>query len=462
MEVLESSFENEEAGMIERYTPADMSELWSDQSKFNTWLEVEIETLTAKENVGLTSRGVTALTRERASFTVEDILVRDREIEHDLQAFVDVVRKSLGCVASRFHEDMTSFDVVDTAQALLLKRSGELILARVGKLKVALRRLAEKHALTLRVGRTHGVHGEPITFGFEVLNWLHMICQAEELLETGFRLVAVGKLSGAMGVYTLDPDIEEAVCHDLGLSRPKITTQILSRTAHAQLFSAMGVIASVLDKIAQDIRSAQRIEVSELEEPRKEGQKGSSAMPHKRNPVICERISGLARVLRNNAGVGLENIVTWDERDIAQSSAERVAMVDSLCGLAYILDRMIWVIEGLKVNAGKMLENLGLTQGCIYSQAIKTHLVMQAREQGVDLDPDAIYGYIQSCAFSAMAERLWLLDVMEETDLPNRLPLSALTSREALDALTDPWRNLKYLPRIFARFDISISVPDGQ
>lgn len=447
--------------MIPRYTPKDLAELWSDENKFGTWLRVELAVLKARECRGEIPRGTADEVSRRAVFTVSGIEEREREIEHDLLSFVEVVRRSLGELAAYFHEGMTSYDVVDTAQALLLKQAGQLISDRVQRLLEVLKLLAKKHARTLMVGRTHGVHGEPITFGFLVLNWYDQVSRAGDLLEDAFNGVKVGRCAGAMGTYFLRPEIEEGVCQELGLNQPVITTQIAPRLLHANLLSAIAILGSVLDKICQDIRNMQRTEVGELEEPRKERQKGSSAMPHKKNPVICERICGLARDLRACASVGFEDIVTWDLRDITQSSAERIALVDAIILIAYMLDKMTWVIEGLIVQQERMRQNLELTQGVIYSQDVKLLLAERARDYVTKLSPEAVYEYVQQCAFAAVAKGEPLLHVLEDTLLPNQRPVTSLVTLQEIEAVMSPWWKLRFLPQVFQRFGIVMEVPDA-
>lgn len=447
--------------VIERYTPSDMAEIWTDQAKFRAWLDVELAVIWAKERLGLAPAGTHTAVSQKATFTVDAVNARDREIEHDAQAFVDVVRASLGDLASLFHDGMTSYDMVDPSLALLIKRCEQPLSDRIARLINALRELARRHSTTLKVGRTHGVHGEPITFGFEVLNWLDQVRWTGDLLREAVLRVEIGKFSGAMGTYTLDPEVERLTCEHLGLNQPFVATQIIPRFLHATLFSAIGNMGSVLDKIAQDIRILQRTEIRELEEPRKLKQKGSSAMPHKKNPVLCERISGLARVLRNNAGVGLENVVTWEGRDIAQSSAERIALVDSITGLAYQLDLMITVIEGLKVDPEQMMENLGLTRGLIYSQDVKTLLMKRIREKGCKINPDTVYIYVQKCAFRAFEESRPLIDVLFETPLAEA-QLINLVSPEEVASVMNPWLKLQYLPQVFSRFGIQMEIPQPE
>lgn len=362
--------------MIERYTLPEIGGIWTDENRWRVILEIEILACEAMAQLGMIPPAAAANIREKADFN----LARVREIEettrHDVIAFLTNVAEYVGEDARYIHLGMTSSDVLDTALSVQLKQAGELILAKLSLLGDVLREKALKYKDILMMGRTHGVHAEPVTFGLKMALWYtenqRNIARMKEAVQT----VAVGKISGAVGTFAnIPPQVEEYVCEKLDIKPALVATQIIQRDRHAHYMSTLAVVASSLDKFATEIRHLQKTEVLEAEEPFVNGQKGSSAMPHKRNPVMCERISGLARLIRTNSLTALENVPLWHERDISHSSVERVILPDSTIGLFYILDQTIKVLSGLKVNPENMRNNVEKTLGLVFSQRVMLALV---------------------------------------------------------------------------------------
>jgi adenylosuccinate lyase len=354
--------------MIERYTLPEMGALWTEQNKFQKWLEVELAVCEVHAEMGTIPREAVEEIRARAAFTVERINEIEKTTDHDVIAFTTALAESIG-EASRFvHYGLTSSDVVDTANALLLRDACDLLLRKIEALMGVLKRRAFEHKNTPQVGRTHGVHAEPTSFGLTFALWYDEMRRNRERLARARETVAVGKISGAVGAFAhLDPLVEERVCERLGLKPAPVSTQIIQRDRYAEYLSVLAIIASSLDKFALSIRHWQRTEVREAQERFKRGQKGSSAMPHKRNPILSERICGMARTVRANSIVGLENVALWHERDISHSSAERVVLPDSSIALDYMLQKMASLVDGLVVYPERMLENLNATRGLVFS-----------------------------------------------------------------------------------------------
>jgi adenylosuccinate lyase len=354
--------------MIDRYTLPEMGALWSEQNKFQKWLDVEIAVCEVHAEMGTIPRDALEQIKARAQFSVERINEIEKTTNHDVIAFTTNLAESIG-EASRFvHYGLTSSDVVDTANALLLRDAAGILLKKVEQLIEILKRRALEFKNTPQVGRTHGIHAEPTSFGLTFALWFDEMRRNRERLLRAREAVAVGKISGAVGAFAhLDPVVEESVCARLGLKAAPVSTQVIQRDIYAEYLTTLAIIASSLDKFALNVRHWQRTEVREAQERFAKGQKGSSAMPHKRNPIISERICGLARVIRANSIVGLENVALWHERDISHSSAERVVLPDSSIGLDYILQKAIGLIDGLVVYPERMLENLGATKGLVFS-----------------------------------------------------------------------------------------------
>jgi adenylosuccinate lyase len=354
--------------MITRYTLPEMGALWSEQNKFQKWLEVELAVCEVHAEMGTIPREALEEIRSRAAFTVERINEIEKTTDHDVIAFTTNLAETIG-PASRFvHYGLTSSDVVDTANALLLRDACDLLLEKVSALMLVLQRRAFEFKLTPQIGRTHGIHAEPTSFGLTFALWYEEMRRNRERLQLARERVAVGKISGAVGAFAhLDPVVEERVCARLGIKPDPVSTQIVQRDRYAEYLCTLAIIASSLDKFALQVRHWQRTEVREAQEKFKRGQKGSSAMPHKRNPILSERICGMARTVRANSIVGLENVALWHERDISHSSAERIVLPDSSATLDYMLAKTASLLDGLVVYPERMLENLNATRGLIFS-----------------------------------------------------------------------------------------------
>jgi adenylosuccinate lyase len=427
--------------MIARYSRPEMAALFEDQARYGTWLEVELAVCAAMERRGEVPAGTAARVRSKAVLDPGRVEELEATVRHDVIAFLTHVADFAGEDARHLHKGMTSSDLVDTALALTLARASDLLAAEVKRLREVTRSLAVRHKETIMVGRTHGIHAEPITFGLKVLVWYEELGRAEERLARARAAIAVGKLSGAVGTYAhLSPDLEEEVLRSLGLSPEPAATQVVQRDRHAELLSSIALLGASLEKIALEIRHLQRTEVLEAEEPFREGQKGSSAMPHKRNPVNCERICGLARVLRANAHASLENVALWHERDISHSSVERVVLPDSFLACDFMTAQLREILEGLVVYPERMRSNLEMTRGLIYSQRVLLALI----EKG--MSREAAYAVVQRHAMAA-----W----RGEPDLATRLgsdpEVTAVLSREKLMACFDPAHFTRHVNRIFER-----------
>lgn len=362
--------------MIERYTLPEIANIWSEENKFTIWLNIEIFACEANNKLGIVPSKALRNIKSRAKFNVKKINEIESVVKHDVIAFLTNVGSFIGPDSRFVHYGMTSSDVLDTALSVQMKEAGQLLLQQLLKLKSSLVKKAKKYKYLPMVGRTHGVHAEAVTLGLKFALWVDEINRDIERLKTAVKSASVGKISGAVGTYEhLSPFVERYVCKKLGLKPVNAATQIIQRDIHAEYLSSLAIIASSLEKFATEIRHQQKTEVLELEEPFTKGQKGSSAMPHKKNPVICERVAGLARILRGNAIAGMENINLWHERDISHSSVERMILPDSTMLLYYMLVKMIEVIEGLVVNKENIAKNLDRTHGLIYSQRALLKLV---------------------------------------------------------------------------------------
>ncbi len=355
-----------------------MARVWSDERKLELWLAVELAALEAWAELGVVPPEVARSTREQAQApTPARVAEIEQRTQHDLAAFVDAVAETLDEEGRRFfHYGLTSSDVVDTALSLQIREAGELLLQGLDRAIAAVARRAQEHKHTLVMGRTHGIHAEPITFGLKLAGWALELARGRERLERALEEARVGKLSGAVGTYAAtDPELERLACERLRLQPEPISTQVVPRDRHAQLLCVLALLATTLERLATEIRHLARSEVGEVEEPFRPGQKGSSAMPHKRNPITAERICGLARVVRAAALVGLENVPLWHERDISHSSAERVALPDAFLALDYMLDRFAWLVEGLVVRPERMRRNLEESRGLFFSQRLLLALI---------------------------------------------------------------------------------------
>ncbi|HUF00831.1 MAG TPA: adenylosuccinate lyase [Gaiellaceae bacterium] len=388
--------------MIPRYSRPEMTRVWSEQAKLERWLVVELAALDAWAQIGVVpstaAQAIRAAARPPSAARVAEI---ERATNHDVAAFVDAVAEQLGAEGRWFHYGLTSSDVLDTALALAAQEAGAIVLAGIDRAFTAVVARADEHRDTIVIGRTHGVHAEPTTFGLKLAGWAFQIGRDRRRLERALEGMRVGKLSGAVGTYaSAPPDVERIACESLGLAPAPSSTQILQRDRHAELLSALALAASSLERFAVEIRHLARTEVREVEEPFGRGQKGSSAMPHKRNPIIAERICGLARVVRGYALVGLENVALWHERDISHSSAERVVLPDAFLAVDYMLDRFAWLVEGMVVRPERMRANLETTGGLFFSQRLLLALV----EAG--LERDEAYRAVQRHAMRAWDEGL--------------------------------------------------------
>jgi adenylosuccinate lyase len=384
--------------VIERYTRPEMGAVWSEQRKLDTWLQVELAVVDALAEQGLVPEADAAAIRDRASFTVQAVKERESVTDHDVAAFVDVVAQSVGEAGRWVHHGLTSSDVLDTALALQLSQAGLILAGGAHDYTAALVRRAREHVATLCVGRTHGIQAEPTTFGVKLAGFAFEAHRNLRRLERAVEGVSVGALSGAVGTYSANgPEVEAAVLSRLGLGREDVSTQVVPRDRHAALLQAIALAGAGLERFATEIRHLQRTEVREVEEPFRAGaQKGSSAMPHKRNPILCERITGIARLLRGYAQAGIENVALWHERDISHSAVERVALPDATVLLDYAQHLAIRVVEGMVVHEDRMRANLEATHGALYSQRALLALVESGRPR------DEAYRIVQE-----NAQRAW-------------------------------------------------------
>jgi len=386
--------------MIQRYTHPEMGAIWSEQRRYETWLAVELAATDAMADAGLVPAEAARELRANATFDVQRIEEIERTTQHDVIAFTTAVAEKVGPAARWLHFGLTSSDVVDTAQALQMREACALIVKDIAGLMEAVRLRAEEHRRTPMIGRTHGVHAEPMTFGVKLALWYAELQRDLDRVIRARDIVSVGKLSGAVGTFAhLDPDIEARVCQRLGLEPAPVASQVIQRDRHAELLSALAITAASLEKFALEIRGLQKTEIGEVEEPFGKGQKGSSAMPHKRNPIGCEQITGLARLIRANAMAAFENIALWHERDISHSSVERVILPDSFIALDHMLRRFTRIVNGMVVYSDRMLENLGRSRGVVFSGTVLLELARRgiSREQA--------YEWVQRNAMRAFHEQ---------------------------------------------------------
>jgi adenylosuccinate lyase len=400
-----------------------MARIWSEEGKLARWLDVELAALEGWAEAGTIPAETVEQIRARAEPpSPERVAEIEERTQHDVAAFVDAVAELLGPDGRWFHHGLTSSDVLDTALALQIRDAGTLILDGLDRVLAIVVARAEEHRETLQIGRTHGIHAEPTTFGFKLAGWAFELDRARTRVERALDGMRVGKLSGAVGTYSaIDPEVERIACERLGLEPAPISTQILQRDRHAQLLSALALAAASLEKFALEIRHLARTEVGEVMEPFRSGQKGSSAMPHKRNPIVAERICGLARVVRAAATVGLENVALWHERDISHSSAERVVIPDAFLALDYMLDRFAWLVEGLVVRTERMRRNLESSHALFFSQRLLLALVE------VGLERDEAYRLVQRHALRAWDEEQDFRELVRaDGELARRLDLDAV------------------------------------
>ena len=386
--------------MIPRYTHPEMGRIWSDQRRYETWLLVETAAAEAMASAGIVPADAARDIRERGGFDIARIEEIEQTTQHDVIAFTTAVAEKVGASARWLHFGLTSSDVIDTAQALQMREACDVILGGLDALSAAIRDRAVEHKRTPMIGRTHGVHAEPMTFGLKLALWYAEVARDVERVRRARQTVSVGKLSGAVGTFAhLPPSIEADVCRRLGLDPVPVASQVIQRDRHAELLSALAITAASLEKFALEIRGLQKTEIGEVEEPFGQGQKGSSAMPHKRNPIGCEQIVGLARLLRANAHAALENVALWHERDISHSSVERVIVPDSFIALDHMLRRFTRIVRGLVVYPDRMRENLNRSHGVVFSGTVLLELAKSgvSREQA--------YEWVQRNAMRAFAEK---------------------------------------------------------
>jgi adenylosuccinate lyase len=425
--------------MIPRYTSPEMAALWSPETKFATWLEIELLAAEAQARLGMIPEAAARRLRERARVTsvarIDEI--EERETRHDVVAFLRVVGETVGDDARYLHLGLGSSDVVDTALSVLMVRAADLVADALMRLHRALGTLANAHRYTIMAGRTHGVHAEPVTFGLKVALWYAEVGRGLERVRRAREVIGVGKISGEVGTFAhIPPEVEAFVCERLGLKPAPASSQILQRDRHAEYLTHFAVVAGTLEKIATEIRHLARTELREVEEPFREGQTGSSAMPHKRNPIISERVAGLARVVRAHAVASLENIALWGERDITHSSVERIIVPDATSLLDYMARKLAGVIEGLRVYPEHMAENLERTGGLVFSHRVLLALI----DHG--LSRDDAYRIVQSAAMRAWEGQGRFRDLLRAS--------GALPDAE-LDACFDGTHALHYVDEIFAR-----------
>lgn len=396
--------------MIERYTTKEMNALWKEEERFRYWLMVETAVAWAQSRLKIIPlKAYEAI--KKARFDTAEIAEFEKETRHDMIAFLKSVGKDLGKYNGFLHFGLTSYDIVDTALALQTRKACDIILKELTLLGKVILGLAKRHKKTVMIGRTHGVHAQPITFGLKCLSWLEEVKRGIERLKRAKENIAYGKISGAVGTYSqIPPRVEELALKRLGLKPEPVTTQVVPRDRYAELFTTLAIIGSCLERIATEIRNLQRTEIGEVAEPFYKGQRGSSAMPHKRNPIICERVCGLTRVIRANVLAGLENTNLWHERDISNSSVERVILPDSTILVHYCCRLMIGVLKGLRVYPKKMLENLNLSNGQFFSQSLWNAMIKKG------MGRDESYKLVQTLSFQAEKEGRMLKEVALENN----------------------------------------------
>ena len=427
--------------MIRRYTHPDMGAIWSEQRRYETWLEVELAAADAMADAGLVPADAARELRAKATFDVARIEEIEQVTQHDVIAFTTAVAEHVGPAARWLHFGLTSSDVVDTAQAIQMREATDLLVKGVATLMDAVRTRADEHRHTPMIGRTHGVHAEPMTFGLKLALWYAELQRALDRLLRARHTIAVGKVSGAVGTFAhLDPSIEASVCERLGLEPAPVSSQVIQRDRHAELMTTLAITAASLEKFAVEIRGLQKTEIGEVEEPFAKGQKGSSAMPHKRNPIGCEQITGLARLVRANAVAALENVALWHERDISHSSVERVILPDSFIALDHMLRRFTRIVRGMVVYPQRMMENLNRSRGVVFSGNVLLELARRgiSREQAYEwVQRNAMRSFHEQTDFKAL--------LLDDSDLAQVL------TRAEIEKAFDLQEQLRNVNAIFAR-----------
>ncbi|OHD70176.1 MAG: adenylosuccinate lyase [Spirochaetes bacterium RBG_16_49_21] len=430
--------------MIERYSRKEISHIWELENKFRIWLDIEIAVCEARAERGEIPEEELKTIKKKADFEVARILEIEDEVHHDVIAFLTAVGEKVGPASRHIHYGLTSSDIVDTALSIQLRKSGGIILQGIEKLISVLKSLALKYKDAPCMGRSHGVHAEPTTFGVKMAVLYEEFRRNHDRIASAVESVSYGKFSGAVGTYSnIDPEIERRVCKKLGLKPDPISTQVIQRDRHAEFMAALAICAGSLDKLATEIRHLQRTEVREVEEPFQKGQKGSSAMPHKRNPILCERISGISRVVKANMNVALDDMTLWHERDISHSSAERIILPDSTIGLDYLIHRMIFVMENLHVYPQNMLANISRSGGLFYTQSLMLALV----DKG--LSRDQAYKLVQDIAMRVWAGEGSLLELCRKDPA-----VAGKFASDELDGIFDLGRYMKNIDYIYKKIGL--------
>ncbi|WP_024822163.1 MULTISPECIES: adenylosuccinate lyase [Aminobacterium] len=429
--------------MIERYETEEMKRMWSDHNKYQTWLQVELAVCKAWTEEGLIPEEALKDIEEKADFDIERIYEIESQVHHDVIAFVSAVAEKVGANGRYIHLGLTSSDVLDTASSLMLRKSLDVVLEKVNKLAGLIWEKAKEYKYTPCVGRTHGIHAEPMTFGLKLLNWYYELIRDRERILQAREQINYGKISGAVGTYAHCPTkIEKRVCELLGLHPAAVSTQILQRDRHAHIMNVLALLGAGIERMAVEIRHLQKTEVLEAMEPFGKKQKGSSAMPHKRNPILCERLTGMARLLRGYASTAMENVALWHERDISHSSVERIIWPDAFHLVTYMLKKMSQIVEGMDISPENMEKNLYLTQGLVFSQRVLLELVEKFK-----LSREDAYAVVQENAMKCWHGEGSFADLLWSDSRVNRY-----LSRDELDKLFDIDYYFKAIDEIFLRF----------
>lgn len=431
--------------MIERYSLSPIKEIWTLQAQYNRWLEVELSVMEALEELNYAPKGSVQKARAKAKIDVQKILEVEKIVDHDVIAFIKVATEDMGDEARYFHKGLTSSDVVDTSLSLAMKRAGEIIYNELNKYIAHLKKLALKYKDTIIVGRTHGVHAEPTSFGLKILGFVAESERNKERLEKAIKEISQGKISGAVGNYAnIDPEVERIALKKLNLSPCKVSTQVVPRDIHAEFFSSLALIGSSIERFAIEIRHLQKSEVLEVEEPFKKGQRGSSAMPHKKNPILCERLTGMSRMLRSYVSSAYENISLWHERDISHSSVERVFIPDATLITYYMLNKANYLAEQLVVHEDTMRENIEKSYNLVYSQRVLLALV------DLGISREEAYKIVQEDAMKAWNDRKNFKEILFED-----YRIKEKISKEKLEELFSPNYYIRNVEKVFERFDFS-------
>ncbi|MCM8784864.1 MAG: adenylosuccinate lyase [Candidatus Omnitrophica bacterium] len=425
--------------MIPRYTRKEMEEVWTDENKFKKYLELEIAVLEGWSKIGVIPYDIVEKVKEKAKINIERINEIEKITNHDVIAFIEQISETVGDEGKYIHLGLTSSDIIDTSFALILREAGNIILDDIKNLLEVLKKKAIQYKDILIIGRTHGIHAEPITLGFKIGTWYFEFLRNKERIERAINEISVGKISGAVGTFSnIEPEIEEYVCNKFNLKREKFSTQIISRDRYAYFITVLGIIACSCEKIALQFRLLQQTEISEVFEPFGKKQKGSSAMPHKRNPILCERICGLSRIIKKNVNVALENVALWHERDISHSSAERLILPESTILLDYILNLLTKIIDGMEINIENIEKNMKILNNVYFSQKLLNFLVLKGWSR-----KDA-YEKIQKISFEAMKKKVDFCELIKKDD-----SIKKYIKEDELNKIFDIHQFLKNIEKIF-------------